>query len=75
MAGKKENLGPMWEELRKYMTLDPPVKMVENQYLGSTQREMTPEPVNIEKMSAAFENFSIKAGEQSGTRCPPGLTT
>ena len=64
MAGKKENLGPMWALLRDHMALDPPVKMVDNQYLGSTQREMVPDPVNVEKMSAAFENCSIKPGKE-----------
>ena len=33
MAGKKENLAPMWTLLQKHLTLDPPSKMVDNQYL------------------------------------------
>ena len=45
--------------------LDLPRKIVDNQYLGSIQREITPYPVNVEKISAAFRNFSVKRGDSS----------
>ena len=73
MAGKKENLAPMWELLQKHLTLDPPSKMVDNQYLGSTQREIIPDPVNVEKMGAAFESFSVKHGDQAARVAHPEL--
>lgn len=34
MAGKKENLKPMWDAMREHMDLEPPKKMWGNQYLG-----------------------------------------
>ena len=52
----------MWAKLREQMALDPPVKMTDNQYLGSTQRDMVPYPVNVEEMSAAFEIFPSSLG-------------
>ena len=34
MVGVKANLAPMWIELKQEMDLDPPTRMVDNQYLG-----------------------------------------
>ena len=73
MAGCQANIAPMWEELKKYLGLDPPSRMTENQYLGSSQRDFVPDPVNVEKMGAAFENFSIKTGEAAARVAHPEL--
>ena len=40
MAGRAENLAPMWAKLRKVIDLDPPVPFHENTYLGCTQRDI-----------------------------------
>ena len=73
MAGRKESLGPMWAELRKRLTLDPPSKMIDNQYLVSTQREFVPDPINVERMGAASENFSVRKGDEAARAAHPEL--
>ena len=56
MAGKKENMKPMWDAMREHMELEPPKKMWGNQYLGCSQKPLIPAEEDIEKMSAAVEN-------------------
>lgn len=40
MAGKKENLAPMWKILNKHINLDPATKFDNTTYLGCTQRDV-----------------------------------
>ena len=47
--------------------------MTENQYLGSSQRDIVPDPRNVERMGAAFENFSIKTGDAAARVAHPEL--
>ena len=43
MAGKKENIGPMWDTLRANgLELEPAVSLKSNVYLGCAQREIIP---------------------------------
>ena len=43
MAGKKENIAPMWESLRKEgIDLEPPVPLSQNVYLGCGQEVVKP---------------------------------
>ena len=63
----------MWEKLKEFLDLDPPSQMTENQYLGSSQREFVPNPANVEKMGAAFDNFSIKKGDAAARVAHPEL--
>ena len=39
MAGKKQNLAPMWKKLMKNVDLDEPTSFLDHVYLGCTQRE------------------------------------
>ena len=73
MAGTKENFGPMWKLLQEDMTLDTPGRMVENQYLGSTQRENIPDLDNVVNMGVAFEQISVKRGDQAARVAHPEL--
>ena len=44
MAGKKENIGPMWATLRAAgLELEPAVSLKSNVYLGCAQREIVPD--------------------------------
>ena len=44
MAGKKENIGPMWDTLRANgLELEPAVSLKSNVYLGCAQREVIPD--------------------------------
>ena len=63
MAGKKENLAPMWKAMMKFIELEPAKAMTVSQYLGCAQKEIQPEVEDIERMSAAFENCSVKRGD------------
>ena len=40
MAGKAENLAPMWKAIGKYLDLEPPTKLVDNNYLGCAQADV-----------------------------------
>ena len=62
LVGKKDNIGPMWTELRKNLDLDPPVKLQENVYLGMGQREVEP-PMEQIKIRSEFyqETFERSA--------------
>ena len=42
MAGKKENMKPMWDLMQEHMKLEPPKKMWGNQYLGCSQKPLIP---------------------------------
>ena len=44
MAGKKENISPMWEALRKEgIDLEPPVPLHRNVYSGCGQKVLQPD--------------------------------
>ena len=40
MAGKKENLAPMWELMGKHLELEPAKAMTTSQYLGCAQKDI-----------------------------------
>ena len=76
MAGLKINLGPMWGVLGrpdKGMKIDPAVKLVDNQYLGSAQRDINPAERDVERMGAALSNFSVQRGAASAQVAHPEL--
>ena len=39
MAGKKQNLAPMWKKLMKDVDIEEPTSFLDQVYLGCTQRE------------------------------------
>ena len=53
--------------------LEPTKKMTVGQYLGCAQKEIEPEEEDIERMSAVFENFSVKRGDASARVARPEL--
>ena len=42
MAGKKQNMAPMWKKLMKIVDPDEPTSFLDHVYLGGTQRECKP---------------------------------
>ena len=72
-AGPAASLKLMWAELKKHLDIDPPKKMVDNQYLGCSQRDIFPEEVDIERMSAAFAVFSVNRGDAAARVAHPEL--
>lgn len=57
MAGKQENIKPMWDEMKKFLLLEDPKKMADNQYLGCAQKPCVPAEQDVERMGAAFEKL------------------
>ena len=45
VAGKKQNMAPMWKKLMKNVDLDEPTSFLDHVYLGCTQREYKPNEV------------------------------
>ncbi|MHC4951072.1 MAG: hypothetical protein ACYTEU_08835, partial [Planctomycetota bacterium] len=71
MAGKKENIGPMWATLRKNgLELEDAVSLKSNIYLGCAQRELVP---NMELLAAKAEMMKrLCHSSGSGTGKPTG---
>ena len=57
MAGPKENMGPMWKELNKNLTLDPPVPFDGHVYLGCQQVEVKPPAELMKRKNALIESI------------------
>ena len=57
MAGKKENLAPMWTALRKRLELDPETPMNNSVYLGCGQRNVQVPPSIQQEKSRFFQEI------------------
>ena len=56
MAGKKQNMCPMWKKLVKNVDLEEPTSFLDHVYLGCIQRECKPNEIIIEQHSEMFES-------------------
>ena len=64
LAGKKQNLAPMWKKFRKNVDIDEPTSFLDHVYLGCTQSECKPKETIIEQYTKMFESrFSAGATE------------
>ena len=62
MAGKNQNLAPMWKKLMKNVDLDEPTSFLDHVYLGcSTQRECKPKEIIVEEYTKMFRS-RVSAG-------------
>ena len=61
MAGKKQNLAPMWKKLMKDVDFEEPTSFLDHVYLGCTQRECKPNEKIIGQHNKMFES-RISAG-------------
>ena len=61
IAGKKQNLAPMWKKLMKNVNLDEASSFFYHVYLGCVQRECKPNETMIEEYTKMFES-RISAG-------------
>ena len=58
MAGKKENIAPMWGRLRKEgIDLDPPVPLSKNIYLGCGQKVVKPNMDIVNQKREMFQRI------------------
>ena len=66
MAGKKQNVAPMWKQMMKNVDLGEPTSFLDHVYLGCTQRECKPNETTVEQYKKMFESrISAGATEES----------
>ena len=56
LAGKKQNIDPMWKVLVKEVDLGEPTSFLDHVYLGCTQRECETNKDFVDKYSNMFES-------------------
>ena len=61
MAGKKQNIDPMWKELMRDVDLGEPTSFFDHVYLGRTQRECETSKDIVDNERSMFES-RISAG-------------
>ena len=62
LAGKKQNLDPMWKVLNKEVDLGEPTSFLDHVYLGCTQRQCQTSKDTVDNNRNMFES-RISAGE------------
>ena len=62
LAGKKQNLVPMWKVLIKEVDLGEPISFLDHVYLGRTQRKFEMSKDIVDNYRTMFES-RISAGE------------
>ena len=60
MAGKKQNLDPMWKVLNKEVDLGKPTYFLDHDYLGCTQRQCEISKDIVDNYRAMFESRNEK---------------
>ena len=63
LAGKKQNLDPMWKLLNREVDLGEPTSFLDHVYLGCTQRQCQTSKDTVDNYRTMFES-RISAGEQ-----------
>ena len=61
LAGKKQNIDPMWKVLNKEVDLEEPTSFLDHVYLGCTQRQCEISKDIVDNYKAMFES-RISAG-------------
>ena len=61
LAGKKQNIDPMWKVLNKEVDLGEPTSFLDHVYLGCTQRQCEISKDTVDNYRAMFES-RISAG-------------
>ena len=61
MAGKKQNLAPVWKQMMKNVDINEPTPFLDHVHLGCTQRECKPSETVIEQYTKMFGS-RISAG-------------
>ena len=54
MAGKEQNMAPMWKTVMKNVDIDEPTYFLDHVYLGCSQRECKPSETIIEQYTKMF---------------------
>ena len=65
MAGKKQNLAPVWKKLMKFVDLEEPTSFLDRVYLECTQRKCKPDETIVERYTKMLESrISVGATEK-----------
>ena len=72
LAGKKQNLDPMWKPLNKEVDLGEPTSYLDHVYLGCTQRQCQTSKDIVDNYRAMFES-RISAGRAEKLPFPQNL--
>ena len=56
MAGREQNLSPMWKKLMKLVDLGEPTSFLDRENLGCAQRECKPNEIIIDQYKEMFES-------------------
>ena len=59
MAGKKQNVAPMWKRVMKHVDLDEPTSFLDHVYLGCTRRECKPNEIIIDEYKKNVRNTNF----------------
>ena len=73
LAGKKQNLDPMWKELNKEVDLGEPTSFLDHVYLGCTQRQCEMSKDIVDNYRTMFESRS-SAGATEKLPCLENLS-
>ena len=73
LAGKKQNLDPMWKLLNKEVDLGDPTSFLDHVYLGCTQRQCQISKVIVDNYRTMFES-RISAGATEKLPCSENLS-
>ena len=73
IAGKEQNIDPMWKVLNKEVDLGEPTSFLDNVYLGCTQRQCEISKDIVDNYRAMFES-RISAGATEKLPCSENLS-
>ena len=68
LAGKKQNINPMWKLLNKEVDLGEPTSFLDHVYLGCTQRQREISKDIVDNYIAMFESRNSAGGKQKSFR-------
>ena len=74
MAGKKQNLAPMWKKLMKEVDLDEPTMFLDHVYFGCTQRDCKPNDDIVQQSNEMSESHTSAGATENylgGTNIMP----
>ena len=67
LAGKKQNLDPMWKVLNKEVDLGEPTSFLDHVYLGFTQRQCETCKNTVDNYRTMFESANFRGGSREIT--------
>ena len=73
LAGKKQNINPMWKVLNKEVVFGEPTSFLDHVYLGCTQRQCETSKDMFDKYRTMFES-RISAGAFEKLPCSENLS-